>query len=84
MSDQNKDDLQARIDRLEQKVEALEQRLERQNHQNPVSSIADSTKEQTVDESVFRKSSWKTGDFQPGEQWLNRIGIGLLLIGIAF
>jgi len=84
MSDQNKDDLQARIDRLEQKVEALEQRLERQNHQNPVSSIAESTKEQTVDESVFRKSSWKTGDFQPGEQWLNRIGIGLLLIGIAF
>lgn len=86
MPDPNKDDLYARIERLEQKVEALERLLKDRHIDRPVQGdLADPGSDRSVDEpSGSSKSSWRERDFQPGEQWLNRIGIGLLLIGIAF
>lgn len=72
MSDSNKEELQARIDRLERKVEELERRLEAGR---PFSG------EKRREE---QKRRWKTEEVNLGEQWLNRIGIGLLLVGVAF
>jgi len=86
MPDQNKDDLRSRIERLEQKVEDLERLLQDQSSADPIKKnvIHSSAVRPASDQSDSKKISWKERDFQPGEQWLNRIGIGLLLIGVAF
>ncbi|HKK46117.1 MAG TPA: DUF2339 domain-containing protein [Balneolaceae bacterium] len=86
MPNADKNDLQARITRLEQRVEELEQLLEEQNV-TEVKSPSAGTREKSAlpsESSRPRKQTWTPRDIQPGEQWLNRIGIGLLLIGIAF
>lgn len=76
MSDNNNDELQKRIARLERKVRELEHRLE-----------GKSPRKQThlEQEEVFRKQeSSLSKSLQWGEEWLNRLGIALLLIGLAF
>ncbi|WP_441000810.1 DUF2339 domain-containing protein [Fodinibius sp. SL11] len=78
MSDQSYDKLQNRIERLERRVNELEDELTR-SAQAKVSS----TREKVVpDKSQDVDRSWET--LQLGEQWLNNIGIALLLIGIIF
>jgi uncharacterized membrane protein len=90
MPDQDNEDLQSRIDRLEKKVEKLERRLEQKSvsgPKRPESHQSDFTNREkagqnTVEESG--RSDWNSNNIQVGEQWLNRIGIGLLLIGVMF
>lgn len=85
MSDQNNEELQSRIERLEKKVKELEHRLEQKSisrTKEPAATRRENTGKNSSEES--NALSWETGNFQVGEQWLNRIGIGLLLIGVAF
>lgn len=83
MSDQNNEELRSRIERLEKKVEELEHQLEKESStrsQKPAESYRKDPNESKKQE----ETTWQTGSFQVGEHWLNRIGIGLLLIGVAF
>ncbi len=90
MSDQDNEDLHSRIDHLEKKVEELEDRLEQvsvSQSQKPESTRSGLANSDNIDQSSVGKSEvseWKTDTIQVGEQWLNRIGIGLLLIGVMF
>lgn len=85
MPNQNNESLQARIDRLEHRVRELEERLESSKVKtdlNTERSKSDLHSKKTVD--TQEKKTLEVDRFQPGEEWLNRIGIGLLLIGVAF
>jgi uncharacterized membrane protein len=90
MTDQDKEELQSRIERLEKKVEKLEGRLEQEPApRSPKSESTRSglTNNDDTDRGSVEKpetSGWETDTVQVGEQWLNRIGIGLLLIGVMF
>lgn len=70
-----KDDkqLERRVNRLEQRIKDLEQRLE--GGATPAKRSAAGKSDKKFREKV---------DFNFGEEWLNRIGIALLLIGMAF
>lgn len=84
MADQKKKDLQARIDRLEQRVAELEGRLTNLTGRDAPHSPASGERNEAVRARQSDGDGWELGDIQPGEEWLNRIGIGLLLIGTAF
>lgn len=87
MAEEHNDELRDRVEWLEHKVKELEQRLEQANSRqlsNPAKSQTAEQPSAGEQESESHKKLWKTKEIQPGEQWLNRIGIGLLLIGIAF
>ncbi|MDZ7681382.1 MAG: DUF2339 domain-containing protein [Fodinibius sp.] len=83
MSNANRDNLEERVRRLEEKVEKLEQ-------QKTKSSASSSTQEDVAaddgqsDTERTDSPGWQAKNMQFGEEWLNRIGIGLLLIGVAF
>lgn len=86
MSDQHdKEDLHERMLHLEMRVEQLEKQLQEEKERNPVTPTPS-----LEDQSFVQKRSENSGsrfipdEIQFGEQWLNRIGIGLLLIGVAF
>ncbi len=85
MSDQNSGDMHSRIDRLEQRVEQLEQALSQKIQSRDAVTeqpIETAPEEGRVDQQ--EQSRWSAKNVQLGEEWLNRIGIGLLLIGVAF
>lgn len=90
MAELNNNDLQARIERLEEKVDRLEKRLESKSvpRQEPARKASAGNSESAPSkpevQSRSESSRWKTDKVQFGEQWLNRIGIGLLLVGVAF
>jgi uncharacterized membrane protein len=90
MTDQNKEELQERIERLERKVQRLEKRLTESRHgagsKASVSPAGEARKESATSREMADEyeHSWPAENVQLGEQWLNRIGIGLLLFGVAF
>ena len=90
MDELDKSDLRARIERLEKKVKELEQKVDTDasvSHsvdKQSDSSLLESGAAQVDSSSSPGASRWDTSNIQFGEQWLNRIGIGLLLIGVAF
>lgn len=87
MADQNKGNLQARIERLEHKVKRLEKRVEERSTETQSKGTvlsAGAKKEKYLSQEEAVDSGWTTDSMQLGEQWLNRIGITLLLIGVAF
>jgi uncharacterized membrane protein len=85
MADQNKEELLARLARLEKKVDELEKKVQ---DTSASESVERGTPTQSRSKSHHPEktetSKWKPENVQAGEQWLNRIGIGLLLIGVAF
>lgn len=83
MSDQNNKELHDRLRRLEQRVEELEQQLDRRHKSDPGSQIS-STGEQASEQEKQKTPGLFPEQVQFGEHWLNRIGIALLLIGVAF
>ncbi|NGP88597.1 DUF2339 domain-containing protein [Fodinibius halophilus] len=85
MSEQEENNLQDRVEKLEKRVGELERQL----------SVSEATSREIQQLETTRKApdnasskdetaSWDTDGIQFGEEWLNRIGIGLLLIGVAF
>ena len=86
MSDSNIDELQKRIRKLEQKVQRLEDQISQSGEVKEHEPINDRAYERrnSQQRSVDKQSQREWADFRIGEQWLNRIGIGLLLIGVAF
>lgn len=90
MDESDKSDLRARIERLEKKVNELEQKVDTDvSVAHSVDTQSNATQAESdaaqVDlSSSTRASRWDMTNIDFGEQWLNRIGIGLLLIGIAF
>ena len=85
MADLSRDELQERLQRLEEKVEYLEQQVgsEASGHK---AKPSDGSQKPAGDPSDPQKTGagWQAKNMQLGEEWLNRIGIGLLLIGVAF
>lgn len=81
MSENKKRELEERIDRLEAKVEKLEEQLQQGDR-----LVVD------VDAGIEAKPESGQKDTGPeiynsvqtGESWLNHLGIGLLLLGVAF
>jgi len=91
MENDSRKDLEQRVSRLEKEVKELRSRLEGQRRDDSI-TIADSstysnpevvqTSEQAEQEAPPRDSI--TDRISAGENWLQRIGIGLLLLGVAF
>lgn len=77
MPDQTYDKLQNRLERLESRVQELENEL-KQSRQGKISS----KQQEAQPGSGSEDSSWEA--IRLGEEWLNKIGIALLLIGIVF
>jgi len=76
-----KKQLQERVERLEARVAELERQISAESVStapSPKQAAAESPREQPA------RKQWSSESFQFGEEWLNRIGIGLLLIGVAF
>ena len=78
MPDQTNDNLQNRIERLEGRVKELEKELKQRGD----GTISSKQQKQAQPVESGKDSSWDA--LQLGEQWLNNIGIALLLIGIVF
>lgn len=76
--------LQERIEQLENRVELLERKLQ-ENSGSPIEiETSETGRPKENRQSPGEMPGWPSGHFTLGEEWLNRIGIGLLLIGIAF
>lgn len=73
MTDSNNKQLQQRIDELERRVKKLENRLD-----EPKPSRV---RLQSEPDKGMRE---RATEFELGDQWLNRLGIGLLLLGVLF
>lgn len=90
MAEEDNEDLRSRVDRLEKKLEEFENYLEKESSfhsQKPKTSRSDFTSSDKTGPNTDKnggESGWNSDTFQIGEQWLNRIGIGLLLIGVMF
>ena len=86
MPDQtNKEELRDRVANLEQRVRELERQLEKERNASPFAQTPASVDHQTGRENRGNRSTRFIPDhIHFGEQWLNRIGIGLLLFGVAF
>ncbi len=86
--DQHKKDLEERLKKLEEKVS----RLEREMSQKPSSAdtaVDDQDLGVSNEKAKFgyqkkKPVEWFGDSADYGEKWLNRIGIGLLLLGVAF
>ncbi|SMO34750.1 DUF2339 domain-containing protein [Fodinibius sediminis] len=84
MSDQSREELEDRLCRLEQKVEMLEKRLNATGEQVPPAGTSDKGQAEEEGTGPFDRRWATLGKIQFGEQWLNRIGMGLLLFGVVF
>ncbi|TYP93895.1 putative membrane protein (DUF2339) [Fodinibius salinus] len=83
MGDQKENNLSSRIDELEKRVKALEEEkgVPSKKDESNISTPALRQEEAAPpDDDVTEESK----GFELNEQWLNRIGITLLLIGVAF
>lgn len=77
MADETYDKLENRIERLESRVEELEDEIKQVGQDKILSKQQEKSRVQSKDE-----SRWDA--LQSGEEWLNKVGIALLLIGIVF
>ncbi|PAU95191.1 hypothetical protein CK503_03050 [Aliifodinibius salipaludis] len=77
MADETYDKLQDRIERLESRVEELENEI-KQVEGDKISS------KQQEKSPVQSKEERRWNVLQSGEEWLNKVGIALLLIGMVF
>lgn len=86
MPDQSHDEeLHDRVRRLEKRVRELEQQLDKEHTTGPLTPSSPAGNQQTAEE--HQKDAGTPlipKNIQFGEHWLNRIGIGLLLFGVAF
>jgi uncharacterized membrane protein len=80
MPDQQRDELLERISKLEDRVEQLEQKLHAGSPRSGTSAPASRPQEKLG----INRAQDRIENLQFNEQWLNRIGIGLLLIGVVF
>lgn len=83
--------LEERITRLEQKVRDLEQVVRNDRQISEEIEENSPAKEPESPKVIFEESfhehepkSWVSDNYSYGENWLNWLGIGLLLLGIAF
>ncbi|HLR26866.1 MAG TPA: DUF2339 domain-containing protein [Fodinibius sp.] len=85
MPDQNNEELRERLRHLEDRVQELEHQLDsRAGSPDPEEATDSSTGYSKKKEAARENIRSMADNLQSGEQWLNRIGIGLLLIGVAF
>lgn len=86
MEEQSKEDLKKRIDRLERRVEELESKISQASAADVTSreEARNEKKRNAAVQAARSESRWRPENINLGEQWLNRLGIGLLLIGVAF
>lgn len=78
--------LERRLEHLEAKVDRLQEQLHRVTSQKPDTFVVD-TKPEDEPEAAGEGASQRTSITEKidlGENWLNRIGIGLMLFGVAF
>lgn len=86
MPDQNNDEgLRDRVRRLEERVRELEQQVDSKDDRRPSTHTSSAGHQQMADEQQKEAGTPLIPDnIRFGEQWLNRIGIGLLLFGVVF
>ncbi|SHG72319.1 Predicted membrane protein [Fodinibius roseus] len=86
MPDQNNDEgLRDRVRRLEERVRELEQQVDQQHGGGPATRDTSGGHQQAADGHQKEAGSpLIPNNIRFGEQWLNRIGIGLLLFGVVF
>lgn len=85
MDEPNKEKLETRLSRLEQKVDQLYDELNSSAEKETVLVNTESSEhENTEPVSAINEDSSSATTFDFGENWLNRIGIGLLLLGVVF
>lgn len=85
MDKPTKENLEARISRLEQKVDRLYDELNTSTNEETVLVNTESPQyESSTTGSDNKEGPSPITTFDFGENWLNRIGIGLLLLGVIF
>jgi len=84
MDKENSKNIQSRIDQLEHRVEQLEEALAIKGESQKGSEKLSTTASKETSSTEQQERLWSAKNIQFGEEWLNRIGIGLLLIGVAF
>lgn len=88
MSEESNQELRQRVTKLEERLGELEQQLQAEQHEYTASSkesAADSkSSKKTAIDAVHKITDEESERFQFDERWLYRIGIALLLIGVAF
>jgi len=93
MENENQKNLEERVDRLEQEVKKLRTLLHKQNRDDSITiTSGESEAGQSLQEDDLQRDiKDKPQESKPlserltiGENWLQRIGIGLLLLGVAF
>ncbi|MDZ7716682.1 MAG: DUF2339 domain-containing protein [Balneolaceae bacterium] len=82
MDESNKEQFEQRLSRLEEKVDRLYEELNKSRDEASVMVNTESSESDYQQESEYESQSVSSFDF--GENWLNRIGIGLLLLGVLF
>lgn len=85
--DRQNNALEERLSRLEEKVDRLERTLGTSGTAPPEKQTAPPTPDtprDTAGEGEGEKRDWIDVTPEFGEKWLNRTGIGLLLLGVAF
>lgn len=89
MEKDSRENLEQRVRRLEKEVEALKNLLEEQDSSDSI-TISTGTENVSVKEASSQPAQQPAESpafidkIQLGENWLQRIGIGLLLFGVAF
>ena len=89
MEKDSRENLEERVRRLEKEVEALKELLQNQDSVDSI-TISANTENVNIEDSSSQSSRQPvqtpsfTDKVQLGENWLQRIGIGLLLFGVAF
>lgn len=84
MAKQNKEKLQERIKQLEMRVSVLEKELEGRSGADKAGEKDGNRVAAGRGNNSGHHRNWQLDNIQMGEEWLNRIGVGLLLIGVAF
>jgi uncharacterized membrane protein len=93
MENEKREKLEERVDRLEQEVKQLRTLLQKQSHDDAITitSEGDAAGQALDGKDMQPDLEGKPQESKPlseritiGENWLQRIGIGLLLLGVAF